>query len=181
MRAFAFTIALMLAAPLAHGAVVVRHDLDSLVRASDGIVFGRVIGAEPTWRDGRIVTLVRVATDFVARGELPAIVIVEALGGEIDGLGQVAVGAPVFQVGETVGLFLQRRGDVWRVAGLAQGKVRLELRPGATDVVRQLGALTLVDRRPDGTLAPAKPSLPSAQRLDRFLIDLSAALARHPE
>ena len=181
MRALLLTTTVLLLAPVARATVVVRHDLDSLVRVSDGIVFGRVVAAEPSWRGGRIVTRVRVAADFVARGSLGPELVVETLGGEIDGLGQLVAGSAVFEVGETVGLFLLRHGETWRVAGLGQGKVRVELRAGGTEVVRQLGALTLVERRPDGTLAPARPALPEAQTLDRFLVELSAALDRPPE
>jgi hypothetical protein len=61
-------------------------------------------------------------------------------GGELDGLGQQALGEPSFEVGERVVLFLQRRGHVYRVLGMSQGLFRVD---GAGTAVQDIRDLAL--------------------------------------
>ncbi len=159
--------------------VALRHDLRSLTRAADVVVVGEVTAQQAQWRGGRIVTEVEVLTRLAVKGAPGPKLRVEVLGGELDGLGQRVAGSASFVVGERVALFLERvrSRPTFRVVGLSQGKLIVTLRGGSLVVVRGAsGDLTLVERRPNGTLSPAQSKLSSGLPLDDFLVELMTAL-----
>ncbi len=162
----------------ATAAVVTRHDLPSLARAADAIVFARVAATRAERRGGRIYTVVALATEHVVKGEVGETFTVEVLGGTLDGLGQKVSGEAVFTEGERVALFLERHPTrpVLRPVGMSQGKLRVELSPGGLELLRQTAGLTLVEKLPDGSLAPAAPALPEAMPMVLFLRELAAAV-----
>ncbi len=123
-----WTLALLLLAGPALGAVVQAGSVEDLARGSDAVVRGRVDRREARWSgDGmRIVTDVEVAVSGVWKGDAPGRVVVTVPGGVADGLAQRVDAAPAFADREEVVLFLVRRGEVWHVNGLALGKFRVQ-------------------------------------------------------
>ncbi|MEZ4471765.1 MAG: hypothetical protein R3F60_13390 [bacterium] len=176
MRTACLLLALALGAGAAHGATVQRFDLSRLAELADAIIVGRVIDTEARFEGTRIVTRARVQLDACLKGDPGSVVVVETLGGEVDGLGQVVSGMARFKAGEQVALFLERHGaDAWRTVGLAQGKLTVDIGPLGVRLVRDLDGLSLVQRGPDGRLIPA-PDLPAAEDMAGFLADLVLAL-----
>ncbi|HEY5610051.1 MAG TPA: matrixin family metalloprotease, partial [Thermoanaerobaculia bacterium] len=110
---FSFFISLAAVAPATATMIVMPTD-DQLVDKSPVIVRGRVMQSIPVDRDGAIWTETLVAVDLVIRGEnLESTIVVREIGGELDGRLSVIFGAPEYQAGERVLLFLwpTGRGD----------------------------------------------------------------------
>lgn len=159
----------------AHGAVAEKLAVGELAAAADVIVVGRVLDRASRFEGTRIFTRVRVQVDTVLKGAPGAVVAVDVLGGEVDGIGQKVSGMAAFEPGEQVALFLAARGEVFETVGLAQGKLRIESDGLGVQVVRSFDGLTLVQRDATGTLVPAAP--PQArQDLAGFLVELATAL-----
>jgi hypothetical protein len=141
MRRAIAMLSLCVAFP-AMGAVAPEVSVEALAREADAVVRGTVSSATPRWApDGRHirthVSLRRVAT---WRGAPPAEIAVDVPGGAVGDVAQVVSGAPSFQAGEEVVVFLRASGaGRWRVLGLALGKFRVE----AGSAVPQLAGLRL--------------------------------------
>jgi hypothetical protein len=148
-----------------------RMTLEELVAGATNVVVGRCIGFESAWTDdrSRIVTTARyaVAQDLV--GEAAGEVMVETLGGEVDGVGMYVAGMPTFETGRDEVLFLRARGDEpFAVVGMAQGQFRIGF-PTAT-------AAPIVERRFEGLeLVGPDDSRLASQSLSRFLRTIRAA------
>jgi hypothetical protein len=130
-------LAALLAAPPALAAEAVATSVEGLARASDAVVRGRVLGRSATQSPDRmrIYTLVDVAVTSTWRGEAGRTARVIVPGGVYGDLGQRVDGAPAFDDGEEVVLFLHRaEAGGFRVEGLAQGKFRVAGGTAAPDV-----------------------------------------------
>jgi hypothetical protein len=110
------------------GAVGPEVSVEALARGADAVVRATVLGVEAAWTtDGRHVrtrvTLRRLST---WRGEAPAVVVVEVPGGRVGDVAQSVAGAPEFEPGEEVVVFLRASTPGrFRVLGLATGKFRV--------------------------------------------------------
>ena len=125
MRALVIAAAVLLASP-AMAAQAYAVSVEDLARVSDAVVRGRVAAARPqrTGDGRRVFTVYDVRTSAVWRGRAPAVARVRVPGGVAGRLGQRVDAAPSLATGEDVVLFLGRAGpDVFRVTGLAQGKL----------------------------------------------------------
>jgi glycerate kinase len=60
--------AILLGSAAASATVVEQFDLPRLVKTADLIIVGEVLDAQPRWRNGRIVTTVRVRNDGAMKG-----------------------------------------------------------------------------------------------------------------
>jgi hypothetical protein len=112
----------------ATAATFVATSVEEAARSSDAVVRGRVVStASRLTRDGRgVVTEVEIAVDGAWKGAPDAAVKLVVRGGRVGRIAQVVDGAPTFEPGEEVVVFLGRRGDSWRVMGQALGKYRVE-------------------------------------------------------
>jgi hypothetical protein len=110
------------------GAVGPEVSVEALARRADAVVRGAVQGVEASWApDGRHVrtrvTLRRIST---WRGAAPAVVVVDVPGGQVGDVAQSVAGAPGFEPGEEVVVFLRATSPGrYRVLGLATGKFRV--------------------------------------------------------
>jgi hypothetical protein len=119
----------LLVTPSPAAASTFRHlSMDELVRNSDAVVLGTVVARQARFASddsGRILTDVRVhVAESVLGSTEGSDVVVTVLGGEIGDQGQRVHGAPTFETGEEVVLFLQRNPAhvaPWSLVGLAQG------------------------------------------------------------
>jgi hypothetical protein len=131
----ALTAALLLAAAPAGAALFAATSVEEAARSSDAVVRGTVVSVRPRLAAGgrRVMTDVEIAVASAWKGAPGETVRVVVPGGATAGLAMSVDGAPEFEEGEDVVVFLGRAGDAWQVMGLALGKYRVEgpdARPG---------------------------------------------------
>jgi hypothetical protein len=176
------TVACLLVAALpivVNATVLVPTDLTELTKDATAIVHGRVVDVRAEWLEGRraIETYVTVAAATYLKGDLGASVTLRVPGGRMGAYRSFIVGAPAFNVGDEVVLFLGSQGpSVPYVLGLSQGAYRVR-----TD--RESGRRTVI---PPALISPdvdalrlvrGDPNRP-APTLERFAADVRAILAR---
>jgi hypothetical protein len=164
---------------LAQATILVPADLTELTRDATAIVHGRVVEVRAEWLEGRraIDTYVTVAAATYLKGDLGASVTLRVPGGRMGAYRSFIVGAPVFNVGDEVVLFLGSQGpSVPYVLGLSQGayRVRTDRESGRRTVIPP--ALIAPDRDPV-RLVRGDPTRP-APTLEQFAADVRAILAR---
>ena len=150
MRAFATCVLIGLAVA-AEATVILPIEFRELVTTSPVIVHGRVTDVRSAFVDERrsVETFVTVAVDEYLKGQLGESVIVRVPGGESGRYRTVFVGAPRFERGDEVVLFLKTGvSRVPVIAGLNQGAFRVLPDPGTgrrmvtTPVIMSRGGAT---------------------------------------
>ncbi|MGH9314304.1 MAG: hypothetical protein ACRD1S_14040 [Vicinamibacterales bacterium] len=180
IRHWAFTLIAGLVLTATAGAtVLIPADLSALTAESTAIVHGRVVDVRAEWLAGRraIETYVTVAAATYLKGDLGETVTLRVPGGRMGAYRSRVVGAPIFNVGDEVVLFLGSRGpSVPYVLGLSQGvyRVRTDPESGRRTVIPP--ALVSPDVEPV-RLVRGDPNRP-APTLERFAADVRALLAR---
>ncbi len=119
----------------ARATTVVPPNFDELVHGSELIFRGRVKSVESQWRgDGaerRIATVVAFEVDATIKGEAPAVLTLEFIGGQIGRRRLEIVGLPQFAAGEHGVFFVERReGRICPIARLRHGRYRIVTPPG---------------------------------------------------
>lgn len=118
----------LVAASAARATVLVPAELGDLVRGSQAVVHGRVVETRAVWADGRrrVDTLVTLEVLGYFKGNFGPDVTFRVPGGTIGRYRSVMIGAPVFNEGDEVVLFLGARGpSMPYVLGLSQGVFRV--------------------------------------------------------
>jgi hypothetical protein len=123
--AFSFLIALFLSAGTRAGAtVLVPIEFRELVASAAIIVHGRVADVHTEWVDGRraVETVVTVDAAEYLKGSDASEITFKVPGGQLGRYRTVFVGAPTFERGQEVILFLKSDGSSMPfVVGLSQG------------------------------------------------------------
>jgi len=142
-------LALFLSARAASAGTALRLDVAGLVQASELVLEGRVLAAEPHEAEGLLMTEYLVEVERTFKGPHEATRAVRLPGGvRADGSGLVIPGLPGLAPGEEVLLFLgpESRAGARLPTGLAQGKFTLErLRDGSKRLLRDSRSLELHD------------------------------------
>jgi len=132
----ATALVVSLAAPApARATVLIPADLGELSRDARAIARGRIVAVDATWMDDRrgIETLVTLEVETYLKGALGAAVQFRVPGGNLGRVRSIVVGAPEFEVGERVVVFLGARGpSVPYVLGLNQGVFRILRAPDSS-------------------------------------------------
>ena len=108
---------------------MLREEVTDLSRVSDVVVRGTVRRVESRWTQDRmrIVTEVEISVAETLKGKGGATVKILQPGGQVGDIVQKVSGLASFSQGEEVVVFLERRpGERYMVAGMAQGKFRVE-------------------------------------------------------
>ncbi|MBI5160769.1 MAG: hypothetical protein HY996_05060 [Micrococcales bacterium] len=147
---------------------------EELTARADAIVLAEVTAVE-SYRDARlhrVFTRVTLGVEQYLKGQGPGEILVRVAGGTLGDLEYRVLGAPRFQPGEQVVLFLAARPEAASIIGMTQGKLRVVTdEAGQKWVERDLTsvALTSADGRP----------LPRESRPNRMrLSDLRASIDR---
>lgn len=162
MRRLASLIAILLVTPTLQATVLVPAEFHEIVSGSQVIVHGRVVDVRPVWVDGRrrIDSIVTLDAGAYFKGGPAETVTFRVPGGTIGRYRQHMVGAPEFQPGEEVVMFLRADGPtVAYVFGLSQGVFRVRTDATGRSVVvppalmaqseaPQVVARGALDRRP---------------------------------
>jgi hypothetical protein len=129
-------VALLLGGSAAHATIVLPADLGDLTRGARAIVHGRVVDVRAVRAEDRrhVDTLVTLEAMAYLKGDLGATVTFRVPGGQLGRYRSVTIGAPVFEAGEEVVLFLSARGpSIPYVLGLSQGAFRVIVDPQTSD------------------------------------------------
>lgn len=172
---WASLVALGAAAAPAAASVTLALDLRELVERSDRVVVGSVLRQEARWdARRRIVTDVTVEVEQTMKGEPAREIVVRRLGGAIGELGMRVEGEPDFTDGQRAVLFARRLGSgALRPVGMGQGVLPIDVRPdGIERVLPNAAGLSLVERLPGNTFAPAPPAILHPRPLSDVLAEI---------
>ena len=124
------------------GALMVGMSTERLTRESELVIVGDVDNTKSQWSDDgkKIVTRVTITyTDVIKGKNKNRKIVVEHLGGEVEGLGMGVSDSPHFTKGEKVILFLKpeksKEKEVYKIVGSAQGKYTI----GTDGIARKKG------------------------------------------
>jgi len=177
-RLITLVIVLSLAQTL-RATVILPAEFREVVAGSQVIVYGRVAAVRPEWSDDRtrIDTVVTLEAGTYLKGGPGESVTFRVPGGQIGRYRNVMVGAPQFQAGEEVVLFLSAAGPaVAHVFGLNQGvyRVRVDSRTGRRLVIPP--ALIASSDAPQAIVRGDQARQPLA--LDSFAASVRTAMAQ---
>lgn len=116
--------------PVLSATVLVPAEFREIVSGSQIIVHGRISEVRPEWIDGRrrIESVITLQAASFYRGTSAQTITFRVPGGQIGRYKSVTVGAPEFNAGDEVVLFLKARGpSVPQVFGLNQGVFRVDV------------------------------------------------------
>lgn len=128
MRLWTTAVLVACVGRVAAATVIVPADLAELSRDARAIARGRVVAVDAQWTDGRrtIETIVTLEAESYLKGQLGETVQFRVPGGSLGRFRNIVIGAPQFDVGQRVIVFLGAHGpSVPFVLGLSQGVFRL--------------------------------------------------------
>jgi hypothetical protein len=135
MRRIALLLLLLLFVPYSiHATVLLPIEFRELVTSAPVIVHGQVVDIRSEWVDGRraVETFVTVEAAEYLKGKLGEQVTFKVPGGRVGRYRTVFVGAPSFEKGDEVVLFLKAEGPSFPfIIGLSQGVFRVVTDPGS--------------------------------------------------
>ena len=177
-QSFLLTTFVVLCPAIGFATVYAPADFAEMVTTSRLVVHGTVIDSrsEPTADRSGIVTFVTVDVDQSLKGTPGESVTFRVPGGQVGRYRRVVVGAPEFERGDEVVLFLTSRGpSIPYVFGLSQGVYRVSRSSGRAIVVPP--AVYLREGAASGVVVrgdPARRTLP----LDEFAREVRAVTER---
>jgi hypothetical protein len=128
MRRVLIVLCLLAAARTTRATVVIPADLAELSRDARAIVLGHVVSVEGRWTDDRrtIETLISLEVESYLKGDLGTLVQFKVPGGRLGRFRNVVIGAPQFETGQRVIVFLGATGPtIPYLLGLHQGVYRV--------------------------------------------------------
>jgi hypothetical protein len=128
MRRVALCIALVILPVVLRATVIVPIEFRELVTIAPVIVHGRVVDMRSDWVDGRrsVETFVTIEATEYLKGDLGERVTIKVPGGQFGRYRTVFIGAPEFQEGDEVVLFLKSSAPSYPyIIGLSQGAFRV--------------------------------------------------------
>lgn len=128
MRRFLVLVSLLSLAVALHATVILPIEFRELVTTAPVILHGQVVDIKAGWSDGRrsLETFVTVAVADYLKGDLGATVTLRVPGGQLGRYRTIFVGAPEFQRGDEVVLFLKHGASSSPyIIGLSQGAFRV--------------------------------------------------------
>lgn len=143
-RVLAAVVASLLVAVPSMATVLIPADLAELAHEATLIARGRVTSTEGRWAEGRrgIETVVTLEAESVLKGSATDVVHFVVPGGTLGRYRNVIMGAPRFETGQHVLVFLGASGpQVPHLLGLSQGVYRVGVSTGGENVVSPMPAM----------------------------------------
>lgn len=134
-----FIVSLMIVNEAA--AQVLYLNEDRLINNAYDIIEGQVIDVIPQWDDDHriIYSYVTVRVDTAFKGMIQeSEIILQEIGGRLDGYFTYVQNAPVFVKDEKILLFLKKEDSVYRTYGMSQGKYNKKERDGGIVLERDV-------------------------------------------
>src|SRR5687767_5092068 len=132
MRRFAAATAFVVLSVALEATVLVPIEFRELVSTAPVIVHGRVVDVRAVLLDGRrsVETFVTIEAGEYLKGQLGPNFTIRIPGGQVGRYRTVFVGAPEFQAGDELVLFLKTpRASLPHIVGLSQGAFRVVVDP----------------------------------------------------
>jgi hypothetical protein len=177
MRRLVLPLLLILCAPVLRATILVPADFREAVTGSQLIVYGRVIDVRPEAGETSrtVYTVVTVQSATVLRGAETDTVTFRVPGGQIGRYRNVVVGAPQFNEGEEVVVFLTGGGaSMAHVFGFSQGVYRVRNEDGRRVVIPPAITGSSVANTPITRGAPERQPMP----LENFAAQVRSILAK---
>ena len=163
-RVLAAVVASLLVAVPSMATVLIPADLAELAHDATLIARGRVVSTEGRWAEGRrgIETVVTLETESVLKGSATHMVHFMVPGGTLGRYRNVVMGAPRFEPGQHVVVFLGATGpQVPYLLGLSQGVYRVAASADGDAMVSPMPLLP-------GTVGPVVRGAAAPAPLDDF-------------
>jgi len=174
--ALLWVFAALVACAVAQATTLMRMSVEKMARTAEMVVRARCVANETGWDAGEIWTVTTFQIEETWKGAPGELITVRLLGGRAGNLTSTVDGAPRFQAGEDVVLFLERtaRGD-FSVVSWMQGtfRIRLERKTGEESVEQDAAAFAIYD--PDSRRFEASGF--RGTRLDALREQVAAALS----
>jgi hypothetical protein len=183
MKRWVISVCALLSAS-ASATTMVALEVDALSANSDAVVQGKVVSVTARWTSDhtRIITDTVLEVSEAWKGAPKHLITVMQPGGEVGEVGQKVEGIASFQVAEEVVLFLEARGERFTVAGMAQGRFRVERSSdGLATYTRQDQAAELFLIDPASHQPSARPPLVFALEALKKQVQLAPAAAARPK
>jgi hypothetical protein len=138
MRSILIAAAFCIWAIPAGATVLVPADLSELARDAHVIARGAVVSIDTQWTEDRrtIETVVTLEAESYLKGRLDRVLQFKVPGGTLGRLRSIVVGAPQFEVGQQVIVFLGTNGPrLPHLLGLTQGVYRVSVTAAGAAVV----------------------------------------------
>lgn len=158
--------------------IVPPRNLGELARRADAVVLARAGSSQVVRRRPLLFTATRfeLLETLSARAPLPDSILVEAPGGELDGVGWAVAGSPRFEAGEVYLLLLHDKGNGVHVPSMHSfGVLQRVAGKWGRSLLVPIGEHRRVEvmARPDGVV----PELPAAYREAELLAHLRSVVA----
>ena len=128
-KIIAAVLLLFVSSATVRGTTVLPADLGELSRQAQAIPRGRVVAVEARWTEDRraIESIVTLQAETYLKGEFGPTLQFRVPGGQLGRFRSITVGAPEFQVGQRVIVFLGARGPrLPHILGFSQGVFRIQ-------------------------------------------------------
>jgi len=135
MRSLLAVVMIVLVPAALRATVLVPIEFRELVNTAPIIAHGQVVDVQSDWSSGRLAveTFVTLHVDEYLKGNLGSEITIRVPGGRLGRYRTITVGAPVFERGEEVVLFLNTGAPFYpTIVGLSQGAFRVVTLPGNT-------------------------------------------------
>jgi len=174
--------------PSAQASVVEKLGLPELVSRSEYVVVAQAESAQSRHTGKYIVTDVtlRITKSLKGSAQPGTTLTATHLGGTVDGVGLSVHGAPHFEIGKSVLVFLRRvsSGDL-NVTGMSQGVMPLETDESSQTTVVTTGTTSrgaeLVERDSRGVLVDAANASEPKRTLDSLLEEITQLVKQSSE
>jgi hypothetical protein len=161
---------------VAVGSTIEHMSLARMAKTAPLILRARCVANVARWDAGEIWTFTELETEDLWKGRAPSALTIRLLGGSVGNITSTVSGAPRFQAGEDVVLFLEptRLGD-YSIESWAQGtfRIRRDARTGRDIVTQDTASVATFDPK---TRAFDSTGIRGVA-LDAFRAQVDAALA----
>ncbi|MGH9449799.1 MAG: hypothetical protein ACRD11_04580 [Terriglobia bacterium] len=162
---------------------LVRLSLDQLTQASSAVVKGHVVGQVTQWNatHTEIVTLTTIAVDQNVKGNTPAQIVVEQMGGTVGHMHLIVPGTERFYPQARYELFLQHgaaNSAHFLLVGMREGAYRIYQDPQTHQerVINPMGNIFYRQKSTQGA-GTTSVTVPATMPLDEFQQKVSSAAA----
>lgn len=176
---------MLVASPAVQATTVLEVPLSQMARDSAMVVRARVLSQQTAWSDDgpRIITRTTLQVIDALKGAPMSHVVLQQVGGTLDGITVRIPGDAVLTPGEDVVVFLERHPDGsgdYVLAAMSFAKFRVVPTESGPIVVRDLSGLALAGVDSDGIIRPRPGTAPTSMTYEQFVEEVSGTVRLPP-